>query len=172
MIYLPNLIQIIRQKPLYNQNKASIKNISKSVFLNKTTHFSTLQHSLSMLDKDPICIFYNEYCQMLTVHCWICGGSIYCLLLSFLLFTLMGSGELSHVWWAANWIFLLTVTDQDGQQVAGCEGEPAHLRHCLTTGKSPAGKTHTWGMHAFPWSGMCVCVFVWTSERVALEPVT
>lgn len=66
MIYLPNLMQTIRQKPLYNQNKASIKN-SKSVFFNKTTHFSTLQHLLSMLGRDPICMFYNEYWQMLYI---------------------------------------------------------------------------------------------------------
>lgn len=51
MIYLPNLMQIIRRKPLHNQNTASIKNISKSVFFNKTTRFSALQHLLSMLGR-------------------------------------------------------------------------------------------------------------------------
>lgn len=38
MIYLPNLMQTISWKPLYNQNKASIKkthiNISKCAFFN------------------------------------------------------------------------------------------------------------------------------------------
>lgn len=39
------------------------------------------------------------------------------------------------------------MTDQDGcvcQQAAGFEGEPAQLRHSLTAGKSPAGRTHIW----------------------------
>lgn len=51
------------------------------------------------------------------------------------------------------------------QQAAGFEGEPAQLRHSLTAGNSPAGRTHIWRNACFPvvWNFMCdrdsACVF-------------